>query len=278
MDITNIDGFSETKGDYNYWEDAVRDYWAYTGNDTDEFELREIIKWFDERRRMPNWDEIEPDIGYFHLTSALITNEDIVRLEKLTKLVELDLSNTQVTDLSPLANLTKLRNLCLYNTPVTDLSPLKGLRNLEHLGLHGTTVTEKEMQKLAKSLPNCRIELPRDRIKGVEPRDTTDHQRFKVIYEGKSTRIISMPENYFSEDERRFKTFEQAQTSAVQHLEERIKSLKGRIKSASKHDNIKRSAGAKRFIANNVARWNKTISECQEALTTIQGGGFNLKG
>jgi len=51
MDIKEIDGFSQVKGDPNYWEDAVRDFWVETGLDTDEIELREIVKWFDERRK-----------------------------------------------------------------------------------------------------------------------------------------------------------------------------------------------------------------------------------
>ncbi len=50
MDITNIDGFSQTKGDDGYWQSAVNRFWEETGLDTDEIELRQIVKWFDEDR------------------------------------------------------------------------------------------------------------------------------------------------------------------------------------------------------------------------------------
>lgn len=51
-DISTIDGFSNTKGDPNYWLDTVRDFWAETELDTDEIELCIIVKWFDERRKV----------------------------------------------------------------------------------------------------------------------------------------------------------------------------------------------------------------------------------
>lgn len=43
-------GFSEIKGEKNYWEDAVRDFWASTGLDTDSVDLAIIVTWFDEFR------------------------------------------------------------------------------------------------------------------------------------------------------------------------------------------------------------------------------------
>ncbi len=49
--IDRIDGFSEEKGSPTYWLDAVRDFWAEMDMDTDEIELRFIVKWFDERRK-----------------------------------------------------------------------------------------------------------------------------------------------------------------------------------------------------------------------------------
>ena len=44
------DGFSDVKGDDNYWLDVVRNFWDDTGHDYDEFELLEIVNWFDEYR------------------------------------------------------------------------------------------------------------------------------------------------------------------------------------------------------------------------------------
>ena len=60
----------------------------------------------------------------------------------LTQLNSLDLSNTQVTDLSPLSVLTQLNSLYLRNTQVTDLSPLSVLTQLNSLDLRNTQVTD----------------------------------------------------------------------------------------------------------------------------------------
>ena len=43
-------GFSYTKGDKNYWLDAVRDFWSVTGLDTDCVDLEKIVLFFDEIR------------------------------------------------------------------------------------------------------------------------------------------------------------------------------------------------------------------------------------
>ena len=51
LDISNIAGLTGEKGDDDYWLDAVRDFWATTGLDTDSWELRVIVAYFDKRRR-----------------------------------------------------------------------------------------------------------------------------------------------------------------------------------------------------------------------------------
>jgi internalin A len=60
----------------------------------------------------------------------------------LTGLRELRLTNTQVSDLSPLAGLTGLTKLWLDGTQVSDLSPLAGLTGLTQLWLDGTQVSD----------------------------------------------------------------------------------------------------------------------------------------
>ena len=65
----------------------------------------------------------------------------------LTQLNILSLSNTQVTDLSPLSVLTQLNILDLRNTQVTDLSPLSVLTQLNILDLRNTQVTDLSMLK-----------------------------------------------------------------------------------------------------------------------------------
>lgn len=52
----------------------------------------------------------------------------------------LDLSSSQVSDLTPLSGLTNLRSLDLGCTRVSDVTPLSGLMNLRSLDLRGTQV------------------------------------------------------------------------------------------------------------------------------------------
>lgn len=45
----NVDtpaGFSDVKGEPRYWLDAVRNFWARTGLDTDDIELAVIVNYF----------------------------------------------------------------------------------------------------------------------------------------------------------------------------------------------------------------------------------------
>jgi hypothetical protein len=45
-------GFSDNKEEPNYFLDVVRDFWNDTGLDTDAIELRWILNWFDEKRKL----------------------------------------------------------------------------------------------------------------------------------------------------------------------------------------------------------------------------------
>jgi len=43
--------FSDEKGTPDYWQRAVNEFWASTNFDTDEFDLRAIVNWFDDYRQ-----------------------------------------------------------------------------------------------------------------------------------------------------------------------------------------------------------------------------------
>jgi hypothetical protein len=45
------EGFSDEKGSINYWQQAVNDFWEEKNMDTDEMDIRQIIEWFDKRRK-----------------------------------------------------------------------------------------------------------------------------------------------------------------------------------------------------------------------------------
>ena len=56
-------------------------------------------------------------------------------------ITELQLDNTQVSDLKPLEKLKKLKILSIKNTTVTDVSPLKGMTDLKTLNVEGCAIS-----------------------------------------------------------------------------------------------------------------------------------------
>ena len=72
---------------------------------------------------------------------------DLSPLAGMSGLTTLDLWGTRVSDLSPLAGLSGLTSLVLYNTRVSDLSPLAGLAKLKVLFLGGTAVSDEELAR-----------------------------------------------------------------------------------------------------------------------------------
>lgn len=94
-------------------------------------------------------DALEID---FHLQGDGLTDEGLVHLAGLKKVVNLHLGGTQVTDagLVHLKGLSSLRRLHLENTGVGDggLVYLKGLANLEYLNLYASKVTDEGLEHL----------------------------------------------------------------------------------------------------------------------------------
>ncbi|MEK6236736.1 MAG: hypothetical protein N2C14_18680, partial [Planctomycetales bacterium] len=67
------------------------------------------------------------------------------------------LTETQVTDLTPLKDLHHLKYLDLEFVPVSDVTPLNGLKNLRDLVLFSTKVTKQQVKELKRILPDCSI-------------------------------------------------------------------------------------------------------------------------
>ena len=72
-------------------------------------------------------------------------------LAELTQLTELDLSDNEITDLTPLAELKELEKLDLASNQITDLTPLAELKELKGLYLQFNGITDvSPLAELAK--------------------------------------------------------------------------------------------------------------------------------
>lgn len=96
------------------------------------------------------------------LNSLDLSGSDISDLSTITNfkvLQSLDLRNTKINDISALSKLRKLESLYISNTQVTDLTPLKKLTNLTLLSIDGLAVTDftpiKALKKLTILSINC---------------------------------------------------------------------------------------------------------------------------
>lgn len=66
-------------------------------------------------------------------------------IEKLTQLVELNCTNTNISDLTPLSNMKALESLSVINTRVTTLRPLQFVRSLKEIDCSGTKISSASL-------------------------------------------------------------------------------------------------------------------------------------
>ena len=70
--------------------------------------------------------------------------QNLIPVSRLTNLVNLDISNTEITHLEPLQGMTHLENLNLENTHISDLAPLAGMTQLKSLNISNTPINHLE--------------------------------------------------------------------------------------------------------------------------------------
>lgn len=100
----------------------------------------------------------------------LLTGAGLAELQGLTKLEEIDLSKTGVSDdaLVHLQGWPRLRTLSLAQTPISDagLARLQGLRTLSKVNLAGTKITDAGLASLKKLTRLEELTLPQTAING----------------------------------------------------------------------------------------------------------------
>lgn len=110
-------------------------------------------------------DDLAPLAMLTGLTSVNLYGNgfsDLKPLAKLTGLRSLQIDNcTEVNDLKPLQKLLRLEELNIGYTSVADFTPLLKIASLKTLRIGGIENmiddSEKELKKLRKALPKCRI-------------------------------------------------------------------------------------------------------------------------
>jgi len=101
------------------------------------------------------------DVDSIDVQDRPVTDVELVRLQPLTHLRYLDLTNTHVTDagLEHIKGLRQIERLKVGSTRITDagLEHLRALSRLYELHLNGTQVTDEGVAELQKALPNLTV-------------------------------------------------------------------------------------------------------------------------
>ena len=80
---------------------------------------------------------------------------DVTPLGKLTSLKGFYASLSSVNDLRPLVGMNSLEYLELQSTRVSDVSPLLEMKRLKNLVISGEPITKQQIKELQTALPNC---------------------------------------------------------------------------------------------------------------------------
>ena len=103
-----------------------------------------------------------------NLVNLDISNTEINHLGPLTgmsRLENLNLENTQVKSLAPLAEMKSLKVLNISNTPIEDLEPLTTDSHLEVVWANNSEVDQDQVNRLMSALPNVIVIYQTERLR-----------------------------------------------------------------------------------------------------------------
>ena len=103
-----------------------------------------------------------------NLVNLNISNTEITRLDPLfgmTNIEHLNLSNTYINDLSPLSTMGSLKTLDISNTPIEDLTPLVENNHLELIMANNTNIKLRNVIPLKEKVPNVIVIFQTEELK-----------------------------------------------------------------------------------------------------------------
>ena len=143
-----------------YWKAVFAKQANIQGNPTTE-QLHEVINMTDlDLSGNEYMQNLIPVSRLTNLVNLNISNTDISQLEPLygmTNLETIQLEGTYVSNLSPLANMSRLRVLNINSTPVSNIVCLANDSHLETIWAEGTAVNLTQVKALKEKLPGVTV-------------------------------------------------------------------------------------------------------------------------
>ena len=143
-----------------YWKAVFSQQVRLTGDPSTE-QLHEVINMTD--LDLSGSDYLQNLIPVSRLTNLVnlnISNTEINRLDPLygmTNIENINLENTYVSDLAPLSTMSSLKVLNISNTPVDDLTPLASNNHLDIIWANSTSINQRKVNELKEQLPNVTV-------------------------------------------------------------------------------------------------------------------------
>lgn len=143
-----------------YWK-AIFSQQVHLNGDPSTEQLHEVINMTD--LDLSGSDYLQNLIPVSRLTNLVnlnISNTEINRLDPLygmTNIENINLENTYVSDLTPLSTMSSLKVLNISNTPVEDLTPLVGNGHLDIIWANNTAIDQRKVNLLKEQQPNVTV-------------------------------------------------------------------------------------------------------------------------
>ena len=153
-----------------YWKAVFSQQLNLTDDPTTE-QLHEVINMTDlDLSNNPYMQNLIPVSRLTNLVHLNISNTEITRLDALygmTNLETIDISNTYVSDLSPLANMRQLKELNLNHTPVDNLEHLTGNIHLQTVWADHTDIDQEQVNLLKRAVPEVTVVFQSDYLQAI---------------------------------------------------------------------------------------------------------------